>query len=81
MNNTQCRLLNPAKSDMGKISKVILSRVVESIRSIKRYNQWKNSFSVINWFNALQGKKELSFIEFDIVDFYPSITEKVLNNA
>ena len=31
--------------------------------------------------NNLQNKKSLSFISFDIFDFYPPITEKLLNRA
>ena len=81
MNNTKCRLINPAKSDVGKVSKTIISRIVKSIRSMKKFNQWQNSFSVIDWFNNLKDKQRLSFIEFDIIDFYPSITENILKKA
>ena len=35
----------------------------------------------IYWFNALQHKENLSFICFDVCDFYPSITEKLLTKA
>ena len=58
-----------------------LSQINESIRNIKKYNQWKNSFAVIDWFKDLKDKKNLSFIEFDIVEFYPSISEGVLRSA
>ena len=80
-NNTKCRLLNSAKSDIGKISKQIISRVVKSVRAVKKFNQWKNSFEVIDWFNKLERKNRLSFIEFDIIEFYPSISEDVLKKS
>ena len=48
---------------------------------MKKFNQWQNSFSVIDWFNNLKDKQRLSFIEFDIIDFYPSITENILKKA
>ena len=48
---------------------------------MKKFNQWQNSFSVIDWFNNLKDKQRLSFIEFDIIDFYPSITENLLKKA
>ena len=32
INNTKCRLINTAKSDMGKVSKTILSKLVTSLR-------------------------------------------------
>ena len=73
MNNTKCGLLNPAKSELGKVRKIILSRIVTRLRDVTKYNQWKNSFSVIDWFEELENKSTLSFLEFDIVEFYPSI--------
>ena len=41
-NNTKCRLINPSKSEVGKISKRILSKVVTSLRELSQLNQWKN---------------------------------------
>ena len=81
LNNTKCRLINPAKPETGKISKKILTRVVTSLREKTKFNQWKNSFSVIEWFKNLKDKSKLSFIQFDIVEFYPSITENLLKSA
>ena len=80
-NNTKCRLINPAKTDMGKVSKKILSKIVTSLRESSPFIQWKNSFSVIEWFKGLQNKKKLNFIQFDIVEFYPNITEDILKKA
>ena len=80
-NNTKCRLINAAKSDLGKVSKKILSRIVTSVKEKTSLNQWKNTDSVINWFTELENKKNLSFIQFDICEFYPSITEKLLKEA
>ena len=80
-NNTKCRLINPAKPDLGKVSKKILTRIVTFLRKKTKFNQWKNSFSVIDWFNNIQDKANLSFIQFDIVEFYPSISENLLKEA
>ena len=33
------------------------------------------------WFNNINNKKSCTFIQFDIKDFYPSITPEILNNA
>lgn len=75
------RLINPTKPEIGKISKIILSRVVQEIREKTNLKSWKNTDSVINWFKNLSNKKDLNFISFDIVDFYPNITENVLKEA
>ena len=46
-----------------------------------KLNQWKNTDSVIKWFNTLHNKSARLFISFDVVDFYPSISEELLKEA
>ena len=41
-------------------------------------NQLKSTSNVINWFNNFENKKHCAFIQFDIKEFYPSITEGIL---
>ena len=76
-----CRLINPAKSEIGKISKSILDTINTDLRKILHYNQWKNTRSVIEWFNNVKDKHLCTFIQLDIKDFYPSITPDILDNA
>ena len=80
-NKPTCRLINPCKSEIGKISKQTLERINSKIINAKKFNQWKNTDKVISWYNNLENKKNLSFICFDICDFYPSISEDLLNKA
>ena len=80
-NNPKCRLINPAKSDSGKISKLILDKVNTHLRTIFNVNQWRNTQNVIEWFGNIEQKSRHSFISFDIVDFYPSISENLLDQA
>ena len=80
-NNTTCRLINPAKSEIGRISKQILEKINTTIRNKTTLNQWKNSLSVINWFKNIQNKHQHTFAIFDIENFYPSITKELLLNA
>ena len=70
-NNPKCRLVNPAKSDSGKISKLILDKLNTHLRSILNVNQWRNTQNVIECFRNIKEKTRHSFISFDIVDFYP----------
>ena len=51
------------------------------LRELGKFKQWKNTYSVIDWFKSLKNKKNLTFLQFDIVEFYPSITEKILKDA
>ena len=69
-----CRLLNPSKSHLGKISKIYVENINKEIREALHLNQWRNTNSVINWFKNIQNKSNSSFVKFDIVSFYPSIT-------
>ena len=80
-NKPTCQLINPTKSEIGKISKEILDRINSKITRASKFNQWKNSTSVIKWFKAIENKQQHSFICFDIVEFYPSINQDLLNRA
>lgn len=80
-NKPTCRLINPTKSEIGKVSKEILDRINNKITRASKFNQWKNSSSVIEWFKTIKNKQHHTFICFDIVEFYPSISEDLLNRA
>ena len=80
-NNPKCRLINSAKSQLGIVSKQILDKINSIVRQHTRARQWRNSSAVIDWFNSLSNKQCLSFIMFDIVDFYPSISANLLLQA
>ena len=38
----------------------------------------ENSFEVLGWFNNIKNKNLFTFMKFDVVDFYPSISNKLL---
>ena len=77
-NNPKCHLINPTKSEIGIISKKMLDQINSSIRSSTGLMQWRNSSAVISWFRKIPCKDMCKFLKFDIVDFYPSITENLL---
>ena len=79
--NHPCRLINPCKSNLGKVTKSILDRINTDLRQKLKVKQWKDSSEVIEWFSSINNKKKCSFIQMDIKEFYPSITKKVLENA
>ena len=80
-NKPKCRLINPTKSEIGKISKQILERINTKTRAATNSNQWKNTNEVLNWYNRIDNKNSNSFICFDVCEFYPSISEDLLNKA
>ena len=84
-NDPKCRLTNPAKSEIGIISRHCLELINNKIREKTQVNQWRNAKSVIEWFKsviewskAIKNKSKSSFIKFDIIEFYPSISKKLL---
>ena len=80
-NALPCRLINPAKSEMGKISKRILDDINNKLKRKLNVTLWKNSAAVIEWFRSIEMKESCTFTSFDIVEFYPSISEDLLNRA
>ena len=81
VNKPTCRLINPSNPEIGKISKQLLGEINRKLVNIKEVNQWKNTSSVLQWFERLTNKSDLAFICFDVVEFYPSISEDLLNRA
>ena len=76
-----CQLINPSKNEVGKISKIVLEKINKKLLKELDFNQWKNTDDAIRWFRNIQNKSECKFIQLDIKEFYPSITEKSKNNA
>ena len=81
LNRPTTRLLNPAKNEIGRISKHILQNINKTLSEEIKVNEWKNTESVINWFKNIPNKHLYKFLMFDIKDFYTSIKEKLLSEA
>ena len=79
--SVSCRLTNPSKSELGKISKSILENINHHLIKLLCINQLKNSASIIEWFKHIKEKRNCTFINFDIREFYPSITENILDKT
>ena len=80
-NKKQSRLINPTKTNIGRVTKQILETVRNVIKEKTNLMQWMNTVSVLQWFKKIENKKKYTFIQFDIESFYPSISEKLLTNA
>ena len=64
MNKPSCRLINPAKSELGIVSKEILDRINSKIISSTQINHWKNTYSVLKWFDGLENKIIVKLCKF-----------------
>ena len=71
-NHPTCRLINPAKSELGKVSKQILDNINSKIRKMTKLNQWKNTSDVINWFTNIPDMQKHSFASTSTVSTHPS---------
>ena len=75
------RLINPAKSNIGRISKNILENINRQIRLKYNLNQWRSTDQALEWFSNIDSKTRKVLLQLDIVDFYPSISEDLFNKA
>ena len=84
-NSIKCRVINPASNNLGKVSKRILDDVNRKCRVASGVNQWKSTQDVLKWFSLAHSanptKEKAKFIQFDICEFYPSITEELLRKS
>ena len=55
---TPCRLINPCKSEIGKISKIILENVNKTLTEKLNVGQQKNTDIVIHWFKTTEQKSK-----------------------
>ena len=80
-NKPTCRLINPCKPELGKVSKQLVEKIVYDVKTATNIKHWKNTNDVVSWFNSIENKNKHMFISFDICDFYPSITHKLLEKS
>ena len=62
LNNPKTRLLNPAKNELGRISKATLDKINLNPRNTTKVNQWKNTNDVSSWFKSVKNKQNCKFI-------------------
>ena len=80
LNLPTTRLINPAKNEIGRISKQILDQINSKLCEILKVNEWRNTANVISWFKKVESKNSHKFLMFDIKDFF-SIKEDLLIEA
>ena len=78
--NTKCRLINPSKGEMGVVSKKLLEEINSKLNNHLCYDQWHSTSMVIEWFRAIENKKNCKFIKFDIAEC-PSISAELLEKS
>ena len=74
-------MIKPCKPKLGKVSKQLLDPIISTVKEKSGLLQFKNTVSVLQWFQPIQNKDIYKWIIFDLVDYYPSISEKLLTDA
>ena len=74
LSNPKCRLINPTKSQIGKISKLFIENINTKVRYLSAVHQGK----ILMLF--LIGLKKCTCMQFDIEEVYLSISMKLLQN-
>ena len=79
-NNIQCRLINPARNNLGQVTQRIIRSAVSSVKAQTNLNLWMGTNEVLKWYetNKTLGAQ---FIQYDIEAYYPSISEPLLDRA
>ena len=80
-NKKAVRLINPTKTELGKVSNIILQDVVNCLKNKLGLNLWISTKEAIDWFSSIKNMDKATFIQFDIVEFYPSIKERILMDS
>ena len=79
--NSKCRLIKPAESELGKVAKIIVENINKTAREKLHCNQLRNTSNIIDCLQDITDKGNCIFIQFDIEEFYPSITKHLLLKA
>ena len=79
--NPKCRLINPAKSEIGKASELFIENINSKVRELSSVNKWQDSNAIINWFKNIKSQSKCIFMQFDVEEFYPSISKDLLLKA
>ena len=56
--NPKCRLINPAKSNLGQVSRSILKRITASVKEETGVNLWTSTGDLTEWFKNLSSLKK-----------------------
>ena len=60
---------------------MLLDKINSVVLSGTKINQWKNTSSVITWFEKITHKQTSSFICFDVENVYPSISSNLFKET
>ena len=78
-NKLESRWINPSKTELGIISKILLKILCSIYKKTTLNKFWKNSTHTIERFRNMENKSKDTSIHFDIIHFYLSTSKKSFN--
>ena len=63
----ECRLISPAKNELGRVVKIKLEEINQEIRYTTGINQWQSTQKAIDRFKHIENPDKYEFLKFDIV--------------
>ena len=69
LSNLPCHLINPAKLELGMVSKIVVEKITKATCMATGVRLWRNTQAIIDWFNAIHMKEKCRFVCLDEVDF------------
>ena len=80
-NNTKCRLINPAKSEIGIVSKTFFEKINNKLNNHLCYNQWLSTSTAIERFRAIKNKKNpVNSLNLTLQNFTHQYRQNYLKN-
>lgn len=73
--------MQPDEIWIGIISKNLTDQINLEVKAKLNCNMWGNIAAVIKWFIDIGNRQQYSFIIFDVIEFYPSISRNLLSKA
>ena len=71
-------LNQPCKGRNWEISKYFLEQINIKVRDLSSVNQWEETNTAISCFENIKNRSKCIFMQFDIEEFYPSISKELL---
>ena len=75
INKLQTILINPSKTELGKISKNIIKNIVTNVSEASHSNLWRNSFDTIEWFRKIKTKALYNLTSLTFIRLYLKISK------
>ena len=70
-------LNQPCKGRNWEISKYFLEQINIKVRDLSSVNQWEETNTAISCFENIKNRSKCIFMQFDIEEFYPSISKEL----